>query len=38
MVGVLRVKPLFLPGGAGYLDYRLLQKAVESPQVGKKKG
>jgi hypothetical protein len=35
MVGVLLVKPLLLLGGAGYLAYRLLQKTVNSLQVGK---
>jgi predicted DNA repair protein MutK len=35
MVGVLLVKPLLLLGGAGYLAYRLLQKTVNSFQVGK---
>jgi hypothetical protein len=35
MVGVLLVKPLLLLGGAGYLAYRLLQKTVKFPRVGK---
>src|SRR5512134_1087680 len=38
MVGVLLVKPLILLGGAGYLDYRLLQKTVNNSRIGKEEG